>query len=218
MDDDAGVPNGKPGVETEDGPEVPKDRLEVEDDEVATAVLKAKGAAEDACVGVPKDVPGVLNADAGVPNNGAGLEAGCVGVPKEGPGVDPGWEAAPKDRPLVEDEDVGVAKEKPKPEADDAAGVPKDKLGLEEAGVLKDGVDAEDVGVPNGKPADDAGLLKPKEGVAEFKAAVPNRKLGAEAEEDAGAEDAEVPNENEGAGAEYEPKEKLVNEGAVDLG
>lgn len=218
MDDDAGVPNGKPGVETEDGPEVPKDRLEVEDDEVATAVLKAKGAAGDACVGVPKDVPGVLNADAGVPNNGAGLEAGCVGVPKEGPGVDPGWEAAPKDRPLVEDEDVGVAKEKPKPEADDAAGVPKDKLGLEEAGVLKDGVDAEDVGVPNGKPADDAGLLKPKEGVAEFKAAVPNRKLGAEAEEDAGAEDAEVPNENEGAGAEDEPKEKLVNEGAVDLG
>lgn len=205
-------------METEDGPEVPKDRLEVEDDEAATAVLKAKGAAEDACVGVPKDVAGVLNADAGVPNNGTALEAGCVGVPKEGPGLDPGWEAAPKDRPLVEDEDAGVAKEKPEAEADDATGVPKDKLGLEVAGVLTDGVAAEDIGVPNGKLADDAGLLTAKEDVAEDKAAVPKRKLGAVAEEEAGAEDAEVPNENEGAGAEDEPKEKLVNEGAVDLG
>lgn len=56
-------------MEAKDGPEVPKDRLEVEDDEAATAVLKAKAGVEDPCVGVPKEVPGVLNVDAGVPNN-----------------------------------------------------------------------------------------------------------------------------------------------------
>lgn len=140
-----------------------------------------------------------------------------MGVPKEGPGVEPGWEAAPKDRLLVEDEDAGVAKEKPEVEAGDEVGVPKDKPEFEAAGVLKDGVAAEDAGAPNAKPADDAGVLKAKEDGFEVKAGVPKGKLGDEAEEETEAEDAEEPNGNEGAEAVDELEEKLVKEGAVDL-
>lgn len=141
-------------------------------------MLKAKAGVEDACVGAPKDVPGVLNVDAGVPNNGAGPEPGCVGVPKEGvpkedPGVEPGWEATPNDRPLVEDEDAGVAKEKPEVEAEEEVGVPKDEVGFVAAGLLKDGIAAEDAVLPNEKPADDAWVLKGKEDGVEVEAGVP---------------------------------------------